>query len=225
MRKKRAEKLARYEEASGRSHASRELFEAAKTGDLTAITRAVELGACLDDRNNHMHHPPLMEAIGHRRQKFALKLLEAGANPNIGNSYNNTPLIRTSDPVLMRSLLDHGAHPDAMNRGGYTPLICACEAGDVESVTLLLAAGANPTRAMYVYRTPLKASANQECRDLVQNAINGIRPTLDQTEPDITPQAPEPEPEPIATPQPAAKAPEWRERIKLDTAIAKDRGL
>jgi uncharacterized protein len=47
-------------------------------------------------------------------------------------------------PDIVSLLLEHGADPNARQRGGWTPLHAAAQNGDSSSVEALLAAGADP---------------------------------------------------------------------------------
>ena len=49
--------------------------------------------------------------------------------------------------LTLSRLLSHGASPNVIQQGGYTPLHEAARRGDVRMVTLLLASAANPAAA------------------------------------------------------------------------------
>ena len=70
-----------------------------------------------------------------------LRLLAAGADPNLSNIYGDTPLHYAADKdnsELTRLLLDAGADPDVRGFVGATALYKAVQNRRVESVELLL---------------------------------------------------------------------------------------
>lgn len=88
-------------------------------------------------------------------------LLKAGASPNIGDYWRDTPLVeaaRQDNLELAQILLDAGALPDAKGRG-YTPLGLAAKNGNVRLVEMLLRFGANPDRKSDDGDTPAHAAA------------------------------------------------------------------
>ena len=76
----------------------------------------------------------------------AVRLLDAGADPNARNEAGATPLMRAVDDVnTTRALLEYGADPNAKSDDGRTPLLTAAQRiGSGPVIRLLLAYGANP---------------------------------------------------------------------------------
>jgi ankyrin repeat protein len=77
-------------------------------------------------------------------------LLSRGADPNVANNAEVTPLymatqMRWTEGVSL--LLDRGARPDMPSSLGSTPLARAVQNYDANIAALLLRAGANPLRA------------------------------------------------------------------------------
>jgi ankyrin repeat protein len=73
-------------------------------------------------------------------------LLDAGANPDIGNLKGMTPLIygaHYGNEEICQILLEYGADVDAQDIHGMTALIIACQDGNYAIAKLLLDAGAN----------------------------------------------------------------------------------
>jgi ankyrin repeat protein len=74
-------------------------------------------------------------------------LLDAGADPNIGNKLDITPLLQASrygNAGMISALLDSGAKLEVAAIGTETALMAAARSGNVEAVKVLLDAGANP---------------------------------------------------------------------------------
>ena len=77
-------------------------------------------------------------------------LIGAGADIEMWNRHGATPLLEAVDgdwdsPTSVKVLLRHGAKIEVTNQYGQTPLMLAANSGSLESVRLLLAAGANRT--------------------------------------------------------------------------------
>ena len=168
------------------------LLFAARQGAIDAGRALITAGADLNLTDPDGISPLLLAAInGH--YDFAAMLVERGADVNLTDQAGVSPLYQTVDmhtlefaanrppprwpdridPVgLVKSLLEHGAHPDApLKRGrpprkgdqifgdpllieGATPFFLASKRGDVPIMRLLLAHGANPRLA------PARPSAN-----------------------------------------------------------------
>jgi len=90
----------------------------------------------------------LMDAARRADIPAVRALLKAGANPNIGDIWRDTPLneaARQENLELAQILLDAGAVPNTKGRG-HTPLGLAARNGNVRLVEMLLRAGADPER-------------------------------------------------------------------------------
>ncbi len=74
-------------------------------------------------------------------------LINSGADPNIQNKNNKTPLMYAAKCSLLnivKLLLNSGADPNKQYSDGSTSLLYAVESGNMEIVELLLKSGANP---------------------------------------------------------------------------------
>ncbi len=103
----------------------------------------------------------LMDAARRGDLEAVKALLKAGASPNIGDYWRDTPLVeaaRQDNLELAQTLLDAGAVPDAKGRG-YTPLGLAAKNGNVRLVEMLLRFGAHPDRKSDDGDTPAHAAA------------------------------------------------------------------
>ena len=94
-------------------------------------------------------------------------LIGAGAGIEMWNRHGATPLLEAVDgdwdsPTSVKVLLRHGAKIEVTNQYGQTPLMLAASSGSLESVRLLLAAGANRTTCDSSRKTALDyANASQ----------------------------------------------------------------
>ena len=102
-----------------------ELLEAVKAGDLTRVSKALADGADVDARDRGWERTALMLASSPTR------------------------------PDIMKALLDAGAAVDLRASLGETALILAASGRGGESITLLLAHGADPNMADRDLKTPL----------------------------------------------------------------------
>ena len=75
------------------------------------------------------------------------QLLKAGANPNVRNKLDTTPLLEAafhSNLEIIEALLDAGADPNVAGADGQTPLMLVARGTNVVAAKMLLGKGANP---------------------------------------------------------------------------------
>ena len=94
---------------------------------------------------NKNHHTAYMLACHQGNIDAMCALVNAGADPNIADSWGNTSLHlvaqKRSRRLVLENLMEHGADVNAVNNEGATALMLACETGQKGSVNLLLRAG------------------------------------------------------------------------------------
>jgi ankyrin repeat protein len=75
------------------------------------------------------------------------QLLKAGANPNVRNKLDTTPLLEAAfhaNSEIIKALLDAGADPNAPGADGQTPLMLVARGTNVAAAKMLLDKGASP---------------------------------------------------------------------------------
>ncbi len=120
-------------------------------GDLELTARMLDAGADPNLRNTITGITPLGIALGGSDPALVALLLEHGADPNAKLEDGETPLMtaaRAGMPDFVKLLVEHGAEVDVRHDAfGYSAMMLAANAGDLESVNFLLARGADPNAA------------------------------------------------------------------------------
>jgi ankyrin repeat protein len=118
------------------SEANEKLLQAAHTGDVEGVERALAAGADVETRDEH-ERTALLIAAGEDHVDAARRPIGAGANPNALDDRHDTPWLVTGvtgSVAMLEALLT--AHPDMTirNRYGGISVIPASERGHVDYV-------------------------------------------------------------------------------------------
>lgn len=124
-----------------------ELAEAARIGDVDTVEQLLAGGG--DPNDTGTFATPVLHWVVHYGElATAIRLLEAGADPNLRNADTMlTPLSLALDgtyPAMVKVLLEHGANPNDKLADGDTPLMLTARTGITEFTQLLLEHGAEP---------------------------------------------------------------------------------
>lgn len=129
--------------------AAARIMAALRLGDTTAVRKMLVGGSKSVNRRGRGGSTPLMYAALYSDAAMVKALLEAGANPNVRNDAEATPLMwAIDDAEKTKLLLDAGAEIDARSNDGRAALtIAAARVGAASVVKLLLDRGAKLTSA------------------------------------------------------------------------------
>jgi uncharacterized protein len=106
-------------------------------------------GVIINTRDDVSGETALHLVIKRRDLNWTGFLLQKGANPNVADRQNVTPLILATQLNFIEGaewLLKFKANVNQANRSGETPLILATQLRNPDMVRLLLAKGANPDK-------------------------------------------------------------------------------
>ncbi len=126
----------------------------------------------------------LQYAVEHGSERLALYALEHGANPNYLKYGADIPLLMAANETMPRAIeemLKRGVDVNIKGPDKSTALMCAASAGDVESVKILLAYGADAAcRSDFNKMSALDCArayaSNKEVEDLLEEAMKKAAP-------------------------------------------------
>jgi cytochrome c len=149
------------------SHAGA-IHEAAKNGDVAAISAALDAGANVNESDAVA--PPLYYAVSGAHLEAAKLLIERGADVNALSGFgvgSLAPAVGKCNVELIKLLLDHGANPNS-TIGTETVLHYAAERGYLDCVKALVEAGAdvNAVTSNDQYRTPLHIAKRRGFKEI-----------------------------------------------------------
>ena len=149
------------------------LHRAAFLGRIEVMTKLLEAEAEIDATDT-AGWTPLHAAAGMGHGEVVTILLKSGAAVDATDTNGCTPLHAAAGmgrSEVVTILLKAGAAVDAKTTLGETPLHAAATAGSAEVVTLLLKVGADPRATNKDGKTPHVLAKDEECRDLLWNAM------------------------------------------------------
>ena len=139
------------------------LFLACQTGLPEVVDFLLAAGALEDaERDGFAWERALFAAVAGGHVEIVRSLLAAGADGNVTSAGGESPLLIATDcglPEIARLLIEEGgadANQTNDTIGGNTALHVACEVGDLDLVSLLLAAGADISAQAEDGATPLQ---------------------------------------------------------------------
>jgi ankyrin repeat protein len=122
------------------------LSESVRRGDLQAATAAAQRGEDLNKGDDEGGIPPLFIAVRDGNRQIVEMLLSKGANVNVRNWNQKTPLhlaCDKSDQAMADLLVSRGADVNVRDRNQQTPLYMAFEKSAQALVDLLVSRGAD----------------------------------------------------------------------------------
>lgn len=124
-----------------------ELQTAVVQKDAATVSRLIARGVKPDFNFDEAYRgrsseSPLTMAIGRGHLEIARILLEAGADPNRRDGFDQSPMSRARSAEAVELLLSHGADINAFDRRGMTALELAIERRDPATAQMLVAHGA-----------------------------------------------------------------------------------
>lgn len=167
-------------EESSMTTATRDLLDAAVSGDADAVRSALDAGADIEARGSG-GMTALVAATKQNHADVARVLIEAGADVNAKDDIQDSAYLyagaRGHDEIL-RLALHNGADLASTNRFGGTALIPASERGLLATVRILLEAGVDPNHVNDLHWTALHEAivlgdGSQKYVDVVRALIEG----------------------------------------------------
>jgi ankyrin repeat protein len=136
-----------------------ELFKSIRNNDLAGLKQLINDKSAVNKADSR-GTTPLHYAAAFGSTESVKLLLEAGADVNVRNAAEATPLLLAAPaPAKTAALLAKGADPKLAAKAGRTPLIVAASSPTAaESVRLLLEAGSDVNAADQRGSTPLMAA-------------------------------------------------------------------
>ena len=129
------------------------------------------------DAQNLDGETALSLACLYRQQDSVKILLNAGSNTNITNNNGNTCLhaavYSNCNTKMIQAIIDHGVNVNATNETNKTALMGACLKGNIDTINVLLNAGADPKIVDANDETWLHYAAVGDCsKEVFQTIIN-----------------------------------------------------
>jgi len=138
------------------------LAGAAGNGHLSTVRLLLSHGAAINPTMKQSSSSPLHQACKSDDAEMTAFLLEAGADVDLLNCFNTTPVMyagKYGSPALMRVLLAYSPDLHRLSFIGSAAIHWTLWAGNVDSLALLLEAGADPDQPMGDGGTALHCAA------------------------------------------------------------------
>ncbi|MFT7470583.1 MAG: ankyrin repeat protein [Kiritimatiellia bacterium] len=151
---------------------------AAQSGHVAILQFLLDAGADLDPVTRIGSYTPLHIASGQANGAIVSLLLQAGADVNASTTNSDVTALHLAAQAVggaesVEALLEHGADVNAKERAaGQTPLMFAASKNRVESVDLLLAAGADPSASTIVVEVLKEVFADRQASRFLQEALS-----------------------------------------------------
>ena len=164
-----------------------QLFNSSSSGYLEGVVQALRNGGKVNMRNFHGwtldHWTPLMAAADKGHTDICGILLAAGADVNeVTTKRKVTALLIAAlrgNNTLVKVFLSWGAKVDAQDKGGATPLFCACHQGHLDCVQTLVRAGANFGIPSGGIELPIQVAASRNNVEVVKYLLgHGCTPDM-----------------------------------------------
>ncbi|MEO3407895.1 ankyrin repeat domain-containing protein [Mucilaginibacter sp. CAU 1740] len=151
-----------------------ELAEAVQDGDIGRIKKEIAINKIpVDSREPRFGETLLMLAVMNMNYTSAKTLLELGADPDLQDRYFGDSalmdasslenLVSGSEPRFLQLLLKFGGDPNAVQHGPKTtlrsPLMIACEKGNLDYMKILVKAGAKVDTVNKYGDSPLESAS------------------------------------------------------------------
>jgi ankyrin repeat protein len=150
------------------------LLKAATEGNLTAARLALGRGAS-KDASTDFGFTAMHVAASYGHLPIVLLLIEAGADVNRRDRHGTSTLHQAIGwPEVMEALLNAGADVDGVTFQGVTPLMSAAAFGEMQSVRLLVARGADVNRREGVGGAKAAECAREKGEDEIAALLEGL---------------------------------------------------
>ena len=152
------------------------LHDAARDGDNATLARLLSAGADANAEADGGWTPLMLATMG-GNVDGARALLDAGADPNLGEADQGPPLCAAAmtplapvgdETAILRLLVERGARVDILNGAGMTPLMYAAREGNLARATFLIRKGADVNHRDARQWTPLRFAASSGNADVVR---------------------------------------------------------
>lgn len=151
---------------------NKNFIHAAQIGDIKSLEKFLKNGFDINATNDNQC--ALNEAIYYNKKNTILFLIENGADVNLKNSANKTPLdfaIDKNDSEIVKILINNGAKITNSN-SRMSPLIYACVKSKTDIVKTLIESGSNIDEKIYLDESPITLACEDGYTEIVKLLID-----------------------------------------------------